>query len=321
MKKITTIAALFIFPLFFPSAAFSFDGPLQVKNQFPLFIHVDAPYLEKADMEDSFSAGLSYSSDFMRKDSDDWSVRLDMEVAELDIRYKKIISNFIEIGVEVPVLSFDSGFMDSFLNSYHKAFGFPDYGRSTRPNNVFEYEVRRNGALVIKGAGGGIGIGDVKLTAKKTFLKDDPALGLMASVELPTGDAKKGYGSGGFDYGIAVLAEKRLSNKFKAYVNLGAVFPGDLKGQETLNLRDFTYGGVGIEAALWKKFSLLGQVFIQGSPLPKTGISSVDRTAVLLTLGGRYRSSRNGLEVSLTEDPNTAGAPDVSFSISYKRSL
>jgi len=209
--------------------------------------------------------------------------------------------------------------MDDFLRSYHNAFGFPDYGRSNRPDNEFLYEVRRNGVLVIKGESGRIGIGDIKLTLKKPILKGDPAVSIRADVELPTGDAKKGYGSGGIDAGFAVLIDKKLSEKFKAYGNLGVVFPGDLRGHERVELREFLYGGAVIEAALWKNFGLLGQVFIQGSPLTKTYISSVDRMAVLLSLGARYYSGNNSFELSFTEDPNTSGAPDFSLNFSFKR--
>jgi hypothetical protein len=244
---------------------------------------------------------------------------LDMEITELDIRFKKNIQDFIELGVDLPFVSFSSGFMDDFLKGYHDAFGFADYGRSNRPENEFLYEVRKKGVLIIKGRNGRIGIGDIKFTFKKPILKTDPAISIKGDIELPTGDVKEGYGNGSIDAGIAALIEKKLSEKFKAYGNLGIVFPGDLKGYEKVELREFIYGGTGIEAAFWKNLSLLGQLFVQGSPFPKTGISSVDRIAVLLTLGGKYYSGKNSLEFSFTEDPNTSGAPDFSLSFSFKR--
>jgi hypothetical protein len=86
-----------------------------------------------------------------------------------------------------------------------------------------------------------------------------------------------------------------------------------------VELREFLCGGAAIEAAVWKNFSLLGQVFIQGSPLTKTYISSVDRMAVLLSLGGRYYSGNKSFELSFTEDPNTSGAPDFSLNFSFKK--
>jgi hypothetical protein len=312
---------LFLTFLLISSLSYAFDGPLQVKNQFPLFLPVNEPYLESASIENSFNARLSYSSTYLVKNSTEWSVGLDMEIAELNLGLKKSIKDFIEIGFELPIISFNSGFMDDFLNSYHDAFGFPDYGRSSRPENKFLYEVRRNGVLVIKGENGGIGFGDIRVTLKTPLLRGDPAISIKGNLELPTGDAKNGYGNGSIDGGFVVMIEKKLGEKLKTYGNLGAVFPGDLKGYQNVNLRDFIYGGAGVEADLWKRLSLLGQVFIQGSPFPKTGISSVDRLAVLLTLGGRYYSGKNSFEFSFTEDPNTSGAPDFSLNFSFKKEI
>jgi len=308
-------------PLIFSSVAFPFEGPLQVKNQFPLFFPLNAPYLERASYEDSLSATLSYSSVFMVKDSPEWSVNLDMELAELNFRLRKDIRDVVQLGIDIPFLSFNSGFMDNFLSSYHNAFGFSDYGRNSRPSNEFLYEVRKNGALVIQGEGGSVGIGDIRFSAKKVILSNDPVVSLQATLELPTGNASKGYGSGSVDAGISLLMDKRISEKIKAYLNLGAIFPGSLKGHETVTLKNVVYGGVAVEARPWEHISLLGQVIFQNSPFPKTGISSIDRISALLSFGGRYTSGKSSVELSFTEDPNTSGAPDFTIVIGFKRTL
>ncbi|HXX80972.1 MAG TPA: DUF3187 family protein, partial [Thermodesulfovibrionales bacterium] len=272
MKKQTLIWALMcVFLALFPSRAFPFEGPLQVKNQFPLFLSLNAPYLERAAYEDSFSATFSYSSVFMVKNSPEWSVNLDMEVAELNLRLRKNICDVLQLGIDIPLLSFNSGFMDNFLSSYHNAFGFSDYGRSSRPSNEFLYEVRKNGILIIQGEGGGIGIGDIRLSAKRALLNNDPVVSLQAAIELPTGNASKGYGNGSVDAGISLLMDKKISEKMKAYLNLGIIFPGNLKGKETVTLKNSIYGGAAVEAGLWEHISLLGQVVFQNSPFPKTG--------------------------------------------------
>ncbi len=316
-KKIFLI--IFYALIYSSSQSFAFEGPLQVKNQFPLFLHLNAPVLESAVTEDSFSAALSHSSVFLTSESLNWSVNLDMEVTELDLRFRKVIPGLFEIGVEVPVLSLESGFMDGLLESYHRTFGFSDYGRSNRPSNSFLYEVRRNGALVVKGRNGEIGIGDVRLTAKRELLRIDPVISLRAEVELPTGDAKDGHGSGGLDTGITLMVDKKIGDLFMSYWNAGVIFPGSLRAYEDVGLRTSFHASAGMEAALWKHFSLLGQIMFQTSPFPKTGIGSVDRISALLAFGGRYTSGKGSLEFSLTEDPNTAGAPDVMFNLTYKR--
>jgi len=309
----------FLILLLLPLQSYAFEGPLQVKNQFPLFLNLDTPFLESAVTENSFSAALSHSSVFLTRNSANWSVNLDMEITELDLRFRKIIPGLFEIGVEVPILSFESGFIDGFLDGYHRTFGFPDYGRNTRPTNSLLYEVRRNGALVVQGKNGEIGIGDVRMTVKKELLRTDPVISLRAEIEFPTGDASDGHGSGGIDTGITLLVDKKISDRFMSYWNAGVIFPGSLRAHEDVELKTSFHAGAGIEAALWKHFSILGQIMFQSSPFPKTDIGPVDRIAALLAFGGRYSSGKDSLEFSLTEDPNTAGAPDVTFNLAYKR--
>jgi hypothetical protein len=318
MKKIVLFLSLLIVSLC-SSASSAFDGPLQVKNQFPLFLHANAPYLETASIENSFSASISHSSVYLVRNSPVWDAGIDMEISELSLSLRKNIRDFVELGVYLPILSFHSGFMDGFLNSYHNAFGFSDYGRSERPENEFLYEMKRGGKLVVKGESGRTGIGDVRIALKKPLLRGDPAISIKGEVELPTGDAKTGFGNGSIDIGIGLLMDKQFGEAWKSYLNFGVVFPGDLRGHERVNLEEFIHAGAAVEAALWKTISLIGQVFIQGSPFPETDISSIDRTALLLSLGGRYSSGNNSLEFSLTEDPNTSGAPDFTLNVSFKR--
>jgi hypothetical protein len=320
-KHILLFIAAWLSLFLFPRDAISFGGPLQVKNQFPLFLVLDPPFLETASYDHSLSVAFSYSSVFMVRSSPVWSVNLDMEVAELNFRYRKDILSLFELGIDIPFLSFNSGVMDDFISSYHNAFGFSDYGRSGRPSNAFLYEVRKNGVVIMKGENGGIGIGDIRLTAKRALLEGDPGVGIMANVELPTGNASKGYGSGSIDAGVALLLDKKITDRIEAHLNLGGVFPGNLKARETVALRSFVYAGACVEAALWKNVSLLGQVTAQGSPFPKMGIGSIDRTSVLLTFGGRYDAGKSSFELSFTEDPNTAGAPDFTVTFSFKRTF
>ena len=319
MRRYLGILASLTALLLYPVTGSSFEGPLQVKNQFPLFFHLDAPVLESAANESSVSLGLSHSSVFMMKDSPGWVVHLDLEMTELRLKYRREIADMVEVGVEVPILSFSSGFLDGPLESYHSAFGFSDYGRSTRPENAFLYEVKRNGSAVVKAEDGRAGLGDIRLSIKKELFKGDPVLSLKLDMELPTGSASKGFGSGSIDSGIALLADKRLGDKFNAHANVGVVFPGDLRAEKTIAMKDYFYAGAAIEAALWKNFSLLGQVLLQSSPFPHTGIGTVDRACALAVLGGRYSSGKDSIEFSLTEDANTAGAPDVIFNLTYKK--
>lgn len=315
------LACIILFLIMPLSTASSFEGPLQVNNLYPIFLHADQQYLDKAAAENSMSYSLSHSSTYTVQSSGEWDIDLDMEVTELNFRYKRIIKDVIEFDMDLPVLIIGGGFMDGFLESYHSTFGLPDYGRSQRPNNEFLYEVRRDGALIIAGKSG-ISLGDIRLALKKPLITSDGfVLSIKGDIELPVGNARKGYGNGSLDAGLSLLLDKKITDRIITYVNFGAVFPGDVRGHEKLDLKNFYCGGLGIEADAGDGLSFLVQLQGQSSIYPQTDLLAVDRDSYLLIIGGRYTIGKSNYDLSLTEDINTSGAPDFILNLTYKVNL
>ena len=303
-----------------PSIAYSFDGPMETKNQFPLFTHLNAVSFEGATLENSYSLNFSYSTIYFVKTPTDWETSLDMELAGIDLRARRIFDDSVELGIEVPVLSFNAGFMDGVINNFHDDFGFPSYGRKNRPENEFLYEVKRNGVTIVKGKSGHAELSDIRLSAKKALMSSDPALSLKLAVELPTGDAKKGYGSGNIGADISLLLDRKFGDRYMTYFSLGAAFPGDLDAYEKVETRNFAFGGAALEMSAWDNLNLLAQITFQGSPYPKTGIKAMDAIAMLLTFGGRFTTGSGGsYDFSFAEDPNGGGIPDFTIGMSYKQ--
>ncbi len=319
MKTPWKLSLLTIFLLIFSvSASPGFDGPLQVKNQYPIFLHADQQYLERAEMENSMSYSLSHSSTYTVQESGRWTINLDMEITELNFRYRRIIRDTVEFNLDIPVLIPGSGIMDGFLEDYHDSFGFPDYGRSERPHDDFLYEVKQDGATVINGKNS-VQLGDLRIALKKPLITTESLhLSIRGDLELPMSSAKKGYSNGNVDAGVALLLDKEITENMMAYLNIGAVFPGDVRGERTLDLDNFMYGGIAIEARFWERFRVIVQIQGQSSIYPETDLLAVDREAWLLAVGGRYKLDSGSLEMSLTEDINTSGAPDFIMNLTYK---
>ncbi len=297
-------------------------GPFEIKNQFPLTSDLLSPEPEKASIYDKDTGdgtlSLSYSSIYIFNSSPSWDVGMDMEIAELTYSYRRGITDYLEVGGEVPVLSFRGGFMDSFLSDYHRLFGFPDYGRSERPRNSFLYYLRRDGKDIILPEDNKIGLGDISLYGKFALKKGDPNISVKLMVEAPTGNAKKGFGNGSWDYGISLLMDKELLQSVKLYGGVGLILPGNLKGYEKIHLNPYPYGFIALEKS-FGDWSLIGQMQVAKSPFPKTGIKQIDNIAVSGTGGVKYRISNNHiLSFSLSEDVNLSGAPDVTFNLSLK---
>jgi hypothetical protein len=272
-------------------------------------------------MESSMSYSLSHSSTYTVQTSGDWVIDLDMEITELNFRYKRIIKDAFEFDIDIPVLIIGGGFMDGFLEDYHSMFGFPDYGRNRRPDNEFLYEVRRDGDLIIQGESG-IRLGDIRLSLKKPLITSDGfGLSVKGDIELPLGSGKKGYSNGSMDAGVSALLDKKITDSIMTYINIGAIFPGDVRGHEKLNLKNFIYGGLGVEAVVRGGLSLLVQLQGQSPIYPETDLLAVDREAYLLVIGGRYKTGKRNFDLSLTEDINAAGAPDFILNLTYKINL
>lgn len=297
--------------LLFVGPVYPFSGPLRYSNQFPLFLHTNAPMFESAKTEGGgFSAQLSYSSIHQLRNSKDWSIALDMEIATFNLAYKIMVKDFFELTASLPVHSFHNGFMDDFVNSYHDAFDFPDYGRRQRPINDFLYEVKRNGKTVIKGRNGRIDVGDLRLSFKREILCNDPVFSIKADVEFPTGDGKRGFGNESIDGAVSLLVDKNLGRLFKLYGNFGVVFPGNLNAYEKIDLKTYLFFNSAVEFQLSKNFTLPLNLHFQTSPYYKTGIRQVDDASVQLALGFRYLFKKYSTEFSIVEDLNTTGAPD-----------
>jgi hypothetical protein len=312
------IPVLFLIVLFMPCSAFPFDGPFQVKNQFPVFFPMNQPYLEQAETESSFSLSLSHSSVFVVKESASWKANLDLEMTELNMRFRKDMPGLFELGLDLPVVRAIDGIMDRPLAWYHRTFGFGDYDRHTRPRNDFLYSVGKNGAPLIQGENGRTGFGDVRLTLKRKLIETGPVVSTLVSLELPSGNARLGYGNGSPDAGIALLLDKDIGNTMRLYANLGVVSPGELKALQTIGLRTFYYGGAGVEYLHRPNLGLIAQFIVETSPYPETGISEIDTPGVLLALGGRFSTDSGCFEFSLSEDPNTSAAPDFILNLTYK---
>ncbi len=289
-----------------------------VKNLYPIFFHTGQPYLEKAVMENSFALSISHSSTHTVKRSTHWSIGIDMEITEYDFRYKKNINDMFEFTLDIPVLILSDGFMDSFLGKVHDTFGLNDYGKSRWPDNEFLYEVERDGNQIINGEKG-VGLGDVRISLKKPLVSfNEYTLSIRGDIEMPVGDAKKGYGNGSMDAGLGLLFDRTISDRTMTYWNLGIVFPGDIKANETLDIKNFVYAGAAIERKWKKNLSLLAHVQWQTAVYPVTDIPAVDKDGFIFVVGSRYNIGKRGFELSFMEDISTSGAPDFILNVTYK---
>jgi len=322
MKK--RIFCLAIFFVLIPATSFaeSFEGPLVVKNGQPLYTALNSPSLVSAEPENSVNINFSYSSTYVVEGNRDWYVGIDLETAVLDIQYKQVVSSGLEIGFDLPVIRYNSGFFDNTIDTYHRLIGMPNaYGRKERPQNDFLLDVIHNGNEVIRGKPNDSALGDIMIEVKKNLYQNDSSMvSIQAFLNLPTGDPKSSYGSGKTNGGIAALVNEQLRSDIMLYINTGIGLIHELTAIEDVELKNYYYGGTGLEWRSSPKVLLNLQIIIETSPFPKMGINSMDAPSMMASFGGSYKiNAQSSFGLSLTEDPNVAGAPDIMMGLDYRQ--
>jgi hypothetical protein len=310
--------------IIFTTTAFAgpFEGPLVIKNGYPLYAAIRSPSLMSAEPENNLDINFSYSSTYQVKRLNDWYFGIDLETAITDIQFKRLAGKETEIGLDIPIIRYGPGFMDGAIDTYHDLIGLHNaYGRNNRPRDQFLLQITHNGEIVIQGEPGKTAVGDMMVEVKQALYNNRAStiISVQAFVNLPTGDPDAAFGSGRTNGGMAVLMNEMLRSDIMVYLNAGIGFINKLEALQEVKLGNYYYGGVGLELLYSKSLSLNAQMVIQSSPFPKSGIHFVDDPSLLGSFGGRYKvDALSSLGIAVTEDLDTAGAPDIMIGADYR---
>lgn len=292
-------------------------SPLPQVSRFPLLFMVMTPGAHSPELPENrlaLSLDVDYSSVFVNKQTDHWTVLMDMEILTVTPGFELRLGNRMSLGFHLPLVGLSAGFLDRPLADYHEMGSFPDYGRTHRPNNEFAYAVEKDGRPWMDADTGGLHMADSRLDLKYVFYSDqDLASALLVSVKLPTGDADRGLGSGHLDQGLFVL--NRLSRGILTLtLSPGLIVPHDpdtLGADVRFRTMACLFAGVEVQAS--DLLQLSAQVNTFSSPLAHTDIDALDRPCVELGLGLSWHL-RPDLTVSLSFHEDLAG-PSPDFTV------
>lgn len=226
-----------------------------------------------------------------------------------------------EMGIELPFLHFEGGFLDEFIQDYHDFFGFPNAGREFVPNGRFAYVVSQNGLPLYAVGTVPFRPSDIVLHVKRQFLTEEGAMPALAGtfyLKLPTGSKSHGTGSGMLDAGVNVSVQKSYK-RLHGYANLG----GAILGATNFGLQDFlnTYlwnWMAAVELTAWSHhLGIIAQLQGDGSLFDGTGIPDLDQGNLILTIGLAGQEGPWNWKVAFAEDPSGTG-PAVDFTAFFE---
>ncbi|HZP80205.1 MAG TPA: DUF3187 family protein [Chthonomonadaceae bacterium] len=237
------------------------------------------------------------------------TVQEDNETQRLLFSWRQGLGRRTELGVFVPALWRNGGFLDPFLSAWHSFFGLSGNaqddpaGRGAQPKyrSILRL-VDANGVTQVN-EGNAFGPGDVSVTLKRELLPTTPrsALTLRLGLKLPTGNPNRLLGSGNVDAGLSLDGRYNVGRDILFFANVGGLLLGH--ANRVPNAQSAMFQGlIGVEYHPNRRDSFVFQ--IDGNSLAvRTGNGFADRAQVTATFGyRRVLDSRHVLFASFSEN-------------------
>ena len=228
------------------------QGPLTVRTQNPVYLQtanldpVRALTLPDGVLEMQVNSAYSnmYEYDFNKT----YNLNMDMELWRVDWLFTYGLLPGMDVGLDLPFLHMNGGFMDAFIQDYHHFFGFPNGGRNFIPNGIFNDRLSENGSPKYLVGPQDLNLGDITVFIKNLVTDEGekmPAVAWRFGFKIPTGDQRKGMGSGNPGFGFGLAAEKSIQ-RVHGYLNLNYLEDGGnnaLSGLMNMEYFDFSLAG------------------------------------------------------------------------------
>lgn len=265
------------------------------------------------------------ASSASRSQASSESVLLDGETTRVTLALDYGLQENLEVGVEVPYLFHQNGFLDDLIMDWHDFFHLPQGDRVALPRDRLDYRYQRNGASLLEVEDETSGLGDLRLVGalqlwQETSGDSEQHLALRASLKLPTGDAAKLTGSGSTDLALWLSGSlQRPAHKWGLFGAAGALFlsEGDLLPAQQRRIVPFATFGGGWQP--WQRLALKLQFDAHGSFYSDSTLRELSQS-VQLVMGGTLRlAAATELDLSFSEDLLVESAPDIVFQLALRR--
>jgi hypothetical protein len=209
-----------------------------------------------------------------------------------------------------------AGFMDGFLNWYHRLLGIRVTERDHRPRNQFLYTITTPSGPALIRSSDNLFIGDLRAGLGFRY---GPGIQSVVSLTLPTSTAPAGYGRGVVSLGLLNTVRASLNHRLVFEGSVGAGFTpthGDLaEYQREL----FATVSSGLRLRLWGRQSIYGNLFYHSPYYHDTTLPALDRRELSLDFGWILGGNKGSeWRLGMTEDLEPAG-PGVDLVIRLGR--
>jgi len=306
--------------------------PFRTVNQSPLVqifgIPADSSAIVTKAGHFSISFTQDVASEFTVDRTRNGQITLDGESYRWTLAARYGIGERFETGIDIPYVLYGGGFLDGFIDGWHRTFGFPRGGRDEVPRNRLLYSYSKDGTLKLNMDHAGSGIGDISLHAGMKLYDRQNAdghdrLALRASVKLPTGDSGQLYGSGSTDATLSLCGSMNSSTEWGTLGVFGSVgglvmTKGNILRDQHNSLAAFGNAGLGWGPADWIAFKL--QLNAHTPLYHGSSLDQLSKSTLMLVTGGTLKLPGNYLlDIGVSEDVVVTTSPDVAFHLGLQK--
>jgi hypothetical protein len=233
------------------------------------------------------------------------SYDLDAEILRLRFRAARDLSPSAFVELDASLGGAYGGFLDGFLNWYHRTLGITLEERDRRPDDAFLYRLELPNGVVLRRRPSAFFLGDMRAAVGLRYSR---YLQTVASLALPTSTGPAGYGRGVPAAGLVTTVRVPIARPLVFEGSLGLGYTpthGDLTSYQRTA---FASASTGARWRFWGRQSLYANLFYHSPYYHDTTIPSLDRRDLSLDFGW-ILATRSGREwrIGLTEDPEPSG--------------
>lgn len=252
---------------------------------------------------------------------------VDGETYFLTLSLRRRVSDRLELGLELPLLSHQEGFLDNAIENWHDTFGMSNSKRRG-PGDQLLFLYEGAGSERFELGAPASGLGDIRFSAALSIVEatetDGVSIAIRSGIKVPTGDPDELLGSGATDVSIGLYASRKYvfgRHGFGLSGFLGALRLGDGDVLSDIQRSVVPYGGV---AATWYATERLGittQLSAQGAYYD-SDLKELAGDSLQLAVGGDYRLRVSGLVLrfAVVEDVSANATTDFALHFSLHTS-
>jgi hypothetical protein len=328
-RKLTLVAALAAAALSSscrtlvgPAPRHAVRGPIPALAEHPLALNYLGLRPRRAATQPAGRLGVAYASLFEDGANASGSVLVDGELWHGSLRLRWGAGPGTDVEVELQALRAGGGFLDAFVESFHELLGLANGGREGRGDGDLEVEIVDDGQTVYELEGNALELGDLPVVVTHELWRDATERTFVSGrvgVELPTGSESRGYGNGGVDVGLGLLAEGS-SGRWSTFGAVDLVFPAR---RDSFDGTDFDVderfdAAFGLEWRWDDVTSLLAGLRYLSPLSDDIDLEEIDAPMLDFGLGAAWDVGLlSRLQVSFHEDLWSASGPDFTLRVGW----